>query len=199
MNTLFAASLFDNPWLLALVVIGGAIANWLAKRRQEKQTGDKLPRETPPPANKPSGEVSLEEVLRRLLGGEPQEPPAPPPLPGTTQDQPPPIDTWMEQEAQRQDREWSEEGSEEETQAAPAARPPRIAETSSPLVRTTTGKAAVPAPAALGVISDQGHPPVARVEHWRGGKRAVFWRNPKNARQAFVASVVFAPPKGLQP
>ena len=32
MNTLFAASLFDSPLLLALIVIGGAIANWLAMK-----------------------------------------------------------------------------------------------------------------------------------------------------------------------
>jgi len=198
MNTLFAASLFDSPLLLALIVIGGAIANWLAKRRQEKQAGGKLPGKAPPPPNKPSGEVSLEEVLRRLLGGEPQETPAPPPLPGTPQAQPPPIDTWMEEEARRQDREWSGEDSEEEIQAAPAARPPRIAGAGPAVARPVVGEPAAQAAVSLTAISDQGHPPVARVEHRRAGRRAAFWRNPSNARRAFVASVVFAPPKGLQ-
>lgn len=197
MNTLFAASLFDNPWLLALIVIGGAIANWLAKRRQEKQAKSELPRSAPPP-NKSSGEVSLEEVLRRLLGGEPQAPPAPPPIPGTTQAQPPPIDTWMEEEARRQDREWSGEDSEPEIQSAPPARPPRIVKSSSPLVRTVAGEAATPAAASLTATREQDHPPIARVEHRRAGRRAAFWRNPNNARRAFVTSVVFAPPKGLQ-
>jgi len=198
MNTLFAASLFDNPWLLALIVIGGAIANWLSKRRQEKQAGGKLPGAAPPPPNKPSGEVSLEEMLRRLLGGEPQEPPTPPPMPRTTQAQPPPIDTWMEEEARRQDREWSGEDTEEEIQTVPAARPPRIAGTGSPVARTVVGEPAVQAAVSLTAISEQDHPPVARVEHRRAGRRAAFWRNPNNARRAFVASVVFAPPKGLQ-
>jgi hypothetical protein len=199
MNPQFAASLFDSPLLLALIVIGGAIANWLAKRRQEKQAGGKVPGEAPPPPNKPSGEVSLEEVLRRLLGGEPQETPAPPPLPGTPQAQPPPIDTWMEEEARRQDREWSGEDSEEEIQAAPAARPPRIAGAGLAVARPVAGEPAAQATVSLTAISDQGHPPVARVEHRRAGRQAAFWRNPKNARRAFVASVVFAPPKGLQP
>lgn len=198
MNTLFAASLFDNPWLLALIVIGGAIANWLSKRRQEKQAGGKLPGKASPPPNQPAGEVSLEEILRRLLGGEPQEPPTPPPMPATTQGQPPPIDTWMEEEAQRQDREWSGEDSIEEIQAAPAVRPPRIAGGGSAVARTVVGEPAVQAAVSPTAISDQGHPPVARVEHRRVGKRAAFWRNSNNARRAFVASVVFAPPKGLQ-
>jgi len=45
------------------------------------------------------------------------------------------------------------------------------------------------------------HPAIVmhgRKSHPRTGGRAGYWRDPRNARQAFVASLVFGPPKGLE-
>ncbi len=77
MNALFAAGLFDSPWLVAVIIIVGALSNWLTKRRQEKQAEHRPEGDEPSPASsKPPGELNLEEALRRLMG---EEPPAPVP------------------------------------------------------------------------------------------------------------------------
>jgi hypothetical protein len=51
-------------------------------------------------------------------------------------------------------------------------------------------------------LNEQGRHP-ANVVHARGrqsraGTRLAAWRDPRNARQAFVASLVFGPPKGME-
>ncbi len=88
MNPLFAAGLFDNPWIVAVIVIVGALVNWLSKRRQEKSAGPPPGGDEPSPsAGKAPGEFNLEEALRRLMG----EAPPPPLLPRTAQGDRPPA------------------------------------------------------------------------------------------------------------
>jgi hypothetical protein len=206
MNTLFANGLFDSPWLIAIFLIVGAISNWLMKRRQEKEADDRPEGKPPPLPDKPEGEFNLEEALRRLLGGEPQPPPAPPPLiPRTTPAKPPPIEDWTEEEGLRPEPTWPEEVRDHRNQTAPAVRLPPIAGRVPPVASTVAAEAAAQAPARLAAISEMGNRPAAGVEQGqahgrraRASRRATFWRDPRNARQAFVASVIFAPPKGLQ-
>ena len=81
MNTLFAASLFDSPWLVALFIIVGAISNWLMKRRQGKEAESGQEVKPPPLPTTPKSGFDLETALRRLLDEEtPTKPPAPPPI-----------------------------------------------------------------------------------------------------------------------
>src|SRR5688572_17309844 len=96
MNSLFAAGLFDEPWIVALVVIAGALVNWLSKRRQEMQARQPSKGDEPSPSagNRPR-EGSLEETLRRLIG---EEPPAPPRIPGEDPSQLPPVPERQEEE-----------------------------------------------------------------------------------------------------
>ena len=136
MNVVFAASLFDSPWVVATVIIVGTLINWLAKRREEKKAAQPAG-DGSPPAEDPPGEFNLEETLRRFLGEEPL--PRPPPLP--------------------------------------------------------------PANANL-ELSEQARHPARVVTHPReprARRSASPWRNPKHARQAFVASVIFDPPKCMEP
>ncbi len=50
-------------------------------------------------------------------------------------------------------------------------------------------------------LNEQGRHPAIVVHgarRSRPGTQAAYWRNPRDARQAFVASLVFGPPKGLE-
>lgn len=54
-------------------------------------------------------------------------------------------------------------------------------------------------------LSEQARHPAKVVTHGRGarsgpaGRTASPWRDPRTARQAFVASIIFAPPKCMEP
>ena len=51
MNTMLAASLFDSPWAVLVIILISVISNWLMKRRQANQD-DENPAdgvESPPP------------------------------------------------------------------------------------------------------------------------------------------------------
>ena len=50
MNTLFAASLFDNPWVLVVIVLVGALSQWLMKRRQGNQADNQPESDEPLPS-----------------------------------------------------------------------------------------------------------------------------------------------------
>ena len=39
MNPLFAAGLFDSPWLVAIIIIVGALSNWLSETAPGKAGG----------------------------------------------------------------------------------------------------------------------------------------------------------------
>lgn len=186
MNQILAAGLFDQPWIVAVVIILGAVINWLSQRRQEKQQQreERQSQETAPvPPPKPQGEFEMEEALRRLLGEDPPRPnPAPPPIPRTVVAPP-----------------------------APPARPGRV---TTPII--------LPPPVAVALVDDelrkvsdvegqaalrfaqtdeqvQHHlvrsGPGARV---RGSKWSGLWRDRASVRRAFVGSLVFGPPKGLE-
>jgi hypothetical protein len=196
MNPLFATGLFDSPWLIAIIIIVGAISNWVTKRRQEKQAEQPPKGDEPAPAaSKPAGEFSLEEALRRLMGEEPPEPePAPPRIPRAAQDETPPVPDWSE-----------EETFQPAGQTVPPLLPPLIAAEPASITTTAASEQQEQAARRFEQLNEQGRHPATVVGHGRehrlrASKRATsLWRDPRSARQAFVGSIVFAPPKSLEP
>jgi hypothetical protein len=195
-NALFAAGVFDNPWVVAVIIIVGALANWLAKRRQEKQA-ESLSEddEAPAPSGKPAGEINLEDVFRRLMGEEPPASrPAPPPMPASHPSELRPRPEWQEDEPIQPVR-----------QNVPPVRPPLIGGSQPSVTTTAVSEQLEQATRRFDELSEQGRHP-ATVTHLRHGHRlrgtrrtASRWRDPRSARQAFVAAMVFAPPKSLEP
>jgi hypothetical protein len=202
MNALFAAGLFDSPWVIAALVIGSAIANWLAKRRQEKQARNSPEDESPPPASSaPPGEFNLEETLRRLMGEEPPPPaPAPPPLiPRTTRRDLPPVQTPTE--IKPLPPEWTRQAARP---TEPVLRPPMAVAKSSVPTRVTSLEIEQ-AEKRFDQLTEQVRRPATVVTHTRqragrsGARGRSRWRDVRSVRRAFVASLVFAPPKSFEP
>jgi hypothetical protein len=172
---LFAAGLFDSPWVILLVILGTPLINWLTKKREEAKL-QQAP--TDKKAGSPEDRAAMAELLRQLMGEPPSHAPSPPPLPAWDED---------------------EDGA-------------------FPSVSKAASKAQPPPPGSLQAITrqrelanlrfkqlqEQGRNPAVAVGHGQGrlpnrGKRGTSpWRDRKKARQAFVASLVFAPPKGLE-
>jgi hypothetical protein len=198
MNSIVAASLFDSPWVIAAFVIAGAAINWLSQRRQQKQERQKQEQEqrggTPSAAPpKPAGEFDMEETLRRLLGEE-SLPPAAPSVPRPV---PPPIPRPVAPPPRR-----FEEGDDETYVQLPPVMAPKpawvvptpraVAAARQVDAAAREASAAPPAPVAP-VIN------LGLVLRSRARKRTSWnWGSQAGARQAFVASLVFGPPKGLE-
>ncbi len=198
MNTFLAASLFDNPLVIVVIVLVSVLASWLSKKRAANQ--DKENRvdrqaeggESGPSPEKPAGASSLEEVLRQLLGQEPPAP-APPPIPRLARDEVPPLPTGPAEESF---------GSAED--ARPAQRPTPVTMVPAVFAQITYEERQARAARRFEQLNERGRHPARVVHSGRklhspaGTRTATQWRDPKHARQAFVASVVFAPPKGLE-
>ena len=206
MNAYFAAGLFDSPWVIVAFVVISGIANWLSKRRQEKQAGPPdhpADGEEPSPASRPPpGEFNLEETLRRLMGEEPP-PPAPPllppALPGPAEEPFPPqwtrkIETAAGKAAARQPA----------NPSVPVIRPPIVMPSVS-LATRAASQAVEQAERRFATLSEQARHPATvvthtRQRHSRSGPRITSrWRDKSSVRRAFVASLVFAPPKSIDP
>jgi hypothetical protein len=186
MNLLLAAGLFDNPWLVAIIVVGGMIANWLSQRRKARQAEESAPEPHESPATHPQPEkFDLEATLRRLLGEETAPPPRsipppPPMIPPVAKARPEP--SWMETSVETP--------------------PPVVAR------RAGVGSFAVPqtpeqAAVRFEQLNEQGRNPakaqdLRRRHRPQSGTRAALWSNRDKVRQAYVASLIFAPPKGLE-
>lgn len=205
----FANGLFDQPWLVAVFIIVGLISNWLMKRRQEQEAARRPEGERPSAPEKPEEEFDLETAMRRLLGEPPPtQPPPPPVIPGA---QKPPALTDARQsdaEALRSEQAWQEEPeegwAEDGEQLRPATPPLRPPPVSTSLARVT-GPTEAQAQAArrFAQSSAPGGGRSALVPQGRAAlsaaePRTAYWRNARNARQAFVASLVFGSPKGLE-
>lgn len=204
MDAIFAAGLFDSPWVVLAILVGSAVANWLAKRRQEKQAGqpDRQPEgaEPMPPARPSSGEFDLEETLRRLMGEESRPAsPTPPVIPRTPRPELPPTRGWpdevmLPQEALRRPA----------SATIPAPRPPVILPQVIITPREPVSEVDL-AEERFEQLAEQVKQPATVVTHKlratarRGRRGAALWRDARSARRAFVASLVFAPPKSLEP
>jgi hypothetical protein len=194
LNSCFAAGLFDGPWVVLVLIIASALINWLSKRREGKQANGETDGDQPKaPSGKPAVEFDLEEAMRRLLGEETPAPtPAPPPLPRESRSAPPPAKL--------------------RTEATPGKVPPVVPPLISP-ARAVARTRAVASPKVerheqaarrFEELNEQGRHPATVIRHGRGSRSfparraAARWGDPRSARQAFVASLVFAPPKGLE-
>ena len=180
-NLMFAAGLFDSPWVIAAIVIIGAFINWLSQLREQKRQREEERRARegqPESPQKPSFDV--EEALRRLLGEEPPRPtPMPPPIlprPAGSPSSPPPL--WQGRPV------------------PPVLAPPSVA------VALPVELARVQQQATARLAGATGHVPQHQVSEGRGRRRTGRWsgwgRDRASVRRAFVGSLVFGPPKGLE-
>ena len=194
MNPLFASGLFDSPWMVAIIIIVGAISNWVTKRRQEKQAEQPPEGDEPAPtASKPTGGLNLEETLRRLMGEEPPAPaPAPPRIPRAAQVELPPVAVAQARSIEREFDHYP-------------LRPPPVVVAQASNTTIAASEQQVQAARRFEQLNEQGRHPATvlgrgRENRSHAGKRAASrWCDPRSARQAFVGSIVFAPPKSLEP
>jgi hypothetical protein len=206
----FANGLFDQPWLVAVFIIVGLISNWLMKRRQEQEAARRPEGERPSAPEKPEEEFDLETAMRRLLGEPPpaqSAPPPPPVIPGGQR--PPPLVDARQSDAealrsepawqQESEEGWAEDG-EQPRPAPPPLRPPPISAAARGTVPTEAQAQAARRFAQSSAATGERSPtvPPGRDAPSTAEPRTGFWRNPRNARQAFVASLVFGSPKGLE-
>jgi hypothetical protein len=177
-----------------VIIVAGALINWLSKRREAQAEKSSEGEEQPPSPGKPAEEFNLEDAIRRLMGEEPPaQSPAPPPIPPAARSEPPPVAAWHE------------EGSfQRGAQTAPPLRLPPIVAARAGVTMTTVGEQQRQAARRFEELNERGRHPATvidqrREQRSRAGKRvASLWRDPRSARQAFVASLVFGPPKGLE-
>ena len=180
MPPILAVNLFEGPWVIIVIAIIGAFVNWLTKRRQEKQAErESLPTTEPAKEKK---ELDWEKALRQLLGEEetPPPPPSPPPVPPVRR--PPPPRLVRTEELQRRPGAMT---------APPVVVTSVVREPTPVAPRVSTLPASVP---PAGTVAE-----FARAHRTRFRQRKISpWRSPRYAREAFVASLVFGPPKGLE-
>ena len=216
MNSFAAANLFENPVVLVAIAVVWVIASWLMKRRQNSDAanrpdGDEL---LPPPDQTPGRsqrQLDLQDALRQLLGGEPSpQAPLPPPMPRAMSDGEP-SDGWSDEEQAESEGRWTGETQEAYEEARPAAReiaePSRqhaIALAQTNANRVEAGKRQEEDARRFAHLIEQGEHPATVVStahghHSRPGARAdSLWRDPRTVRRAFVASLIFAPPKAFE-
>lgn len=198
MKPIFAANLFENPLVLAAIVLAGMLANWLLKRWG--QAGAEVsPNEGQPPLSSgeqghPARQPTLQDILGRLLRGEPPVmAPSPPPL--SRDDQRPSVES--DEKLSHSEQMWPDE-----SQTAPR----RLLKQRKEAAEQGSALAARVEANVHGVVPfvrQTKHPPramhAARRRPSRGGKGAVpLWPDRHSVRRAFVASLIFAPPKGLE-
>ncbi len=208
MNTLAAANPFENPLVLAALAVVWVIANLLIKRRQRSKADsrpDSDDMQTAPDAKeRPERLPDLQEVLGQLLGGEPS-PQAPPPPTRVLRD----GESSRRTSEEEQEGLWTGETSEAYEESLPsaqeAAERPRpetglaqVSATRIEAIETSEEEARF----ARLVESIEPTPIVANCVRGRVARKAVRatspWRNSQAARRAFVASLLFAPPKAFE-
>ena len=211
MNTFAAANLFENPLVLVAIAVVWMLASWLKMRRQRSEadkppaSDERLP--SPGAEERPERPPDLQEVLRQLLGGEPPPQAPPPPIPRAVRDGET-SPSWSDEE---QEGVWKGETQEAYEEARPAAR--EIAEPSRQhaiaLAQTNANRIEADerdekADRRFAQLIEQGEHPATVVStahghHSRAGARAVsLWGDPRTVRRAFVASLIFAPPKAFE-
>jgi hypothetical protein len=175
----FIAGLFDSPWVVIAILVASGIANWLAQRRAQKGEENSPTDSETPPAATPGWQEKLRELLEEAQAqSQPRPTPptsGPPPLLRRTSPPevvivPPVIPSG-------------------DSHATPSLRPPPVAIAAPRDSEHRDFKAKVPKPTVL-----TSAPGATRSR----GKLQETLRHPDTARQAFVASLVFGPPKGLE-
>ena len=183
MNPMFAAGLFDSPWIVAIIIVIGAFVNWLSQLRQQKQQRDaeRQAREAESGSpQKPQGEFDLEDTLRRWLREEVPKPTPtlPPVIPRRAPSAPPPP-VWQ-------------------GKPPPVMARPPVAVTLPGGQMFELNEAERQASARLTQASEQVRHHHVSVHRVRRGRWSGLWHDRPSARRAFVGSLVFGPPKGLE-
>ena len=214
MNSFAAANLFENPLVLMAILLLGALSSWLMKRRQRNEADNRRDGDELPPSPGAQGhserELDMQEVLRRLLGGEPPpRAPLPPPIPPVMRDVQPSED-WSDEEQFEPQRTWVNEPQEADQEARQLAQQTaeqsrqRTALAQASATRIEARERHEKSARRFAQLIEQGEHPATVVSTERGrrsrtGARGVsFWRDPRTVRRAFIASLVFAPPKALE-
>jgi hypothetical protein len=190
---IIAAGLFDSPWVIIAIVVASGIANWLSKRRAAKN-GELPPSDQQPSAPPSAAPPDWEERLRRMLGEDvptatPPPTVAPPPIirPSAPTSSAPPLLRPARQPMS----------------SAPPRRPPPVevvplivphtVKEASAEIGETVRRYELQEAAARAALQQS----IARAPRRAPGLKASL-RQPQAARQGFVASLVFGPPKGLE-
>lgn len=214
MNTFVAASLFDSPWAILVIVLVGALSQWLMKRRQRSQADNRPDGDEPLPSvrdqEQSQRQFDLQEALRQLLGGEPPaRAPQPRPIPPIQRDAQP-AGAWSDEEQSQREQTWGDEPQESYEAARPAAIPTvppgrsHSALTQANVARMEASERHEKAARRFEQLHEQGRHPATAVDIGRGrrsraGARTVaLLRDSRTVREAFIASLVFAPPKGWE-
>lgn len=190
---IIAAGLFDSPWVIIALVVASGIANWLSKRRAEKN-GELPPTDDQPSAPPPAAPPDWEERLRRMLG---EDVPTAPPPPTAA---PPPI---IRPSAPTSSAPPLLRPARQSVPPAPPRRPlpveivpvivPQNVKEASAEIEETGRRYELQEAAARAAL----HQSIARAPRRTTGLKTSL-RQPQAARQGFVASLVFGPPKGLE-
>lgn len=174
------ADIFDSPWVILMVILGGPLINWLTKRREEakeqqQQSGGKK-------SGTAEERAAMAELLRQLTGQPPAKAPVPPPLPARHDDE------------------------DEGELIVPSNRrsgPPKLPSTGGSAVQAINRERELAKQRVKQLKEEHRH--LAGGDKYSKGRgvskgkhKASPWRDHKKARQAFVASLIFAPPKGLE-
>lgn len=178
--------------MFIVIVLVSALANWLSKRNEEKKSDDTATAADPAAPPQPA-ESDWEARLRRMLGEEVVVPP--PPRPAQATQPVPPV-------------------------LRPANRPPTAPR--PPVIRSTPPMRPLPVETApaQGAATERFSRssveetirrfeqldaavmtpvrPIGSARNHRGNALGVALRKSETARQAFVASLVFGPPKGME-
>ncbi len=212
MNSIVAASLFDNPWVILVIVFVGAIFNWFMKRRQAGGLAPPNENASPPALGqqrRPTRQPELQDILRQLLGGEPPPALTPPVIPQAAHKEQP-SSAEGDEEPFRAERMWPDESQEPDEGLRQS--PNQVAERSR---RHTVEASAFPtrleaddrhenAVRRVGPFDGESRHPGRRMRSAHrpfssaGGRAVRLWRDRQTVRRAFVASLIFAPPKGLE-
>lgn len=203
--TLASLPIDTNTLILIVVAIVSGLSGWLEKRRKaaasEKAPGEGKP---PPPAPREASPapVNMEELLRRMLGEE-ARPSEDAPEPVQTVGQPPREEPVVVTRAQPPEP-VVKRGIMVPPSPQPSMKPPDFTSgrgtlpalgfekwSEKPILRPGLASAAARSAAAA--------PSMNRIRRSPEAARAVaLVRNPRAARTAFIASLVFGPPKSLE-
>jgi hypothetical protein len=215
MNTIAAANLFENPLVLVAIVLVGALSNWLMKRRSQKEANPSPNEGASPKSPREQGrstrQPTLQDALRELLGGEPQPP-------STSRDSIPSASrNGQSSPAGCDEEQFHAEGEEILLDELPE--PYEGFRQTEQVVERSLQPATLASVRAARVAIDERRENAGRIAttfnayaerpvramsiaHERRSSRRSGtvppWREPRTVRRAFIASLVFGSPKGLE-
>lgn len=209
MNGIFGAGFFDNPWIVVAFFVGSALVNWISQQRQQRRRQEnQIPRESSPQTQPASDEFDPEELVRRLFG-DGDRPESPPPLPEPPSEPRPrrPIREVTTLPSATPAHRLEDGVTEMELRTPPellSPLSPSVGMGGAPVQIAESGAPAQSQFPRLGSTNSVAVPKVRAVDQrdkhtvpLRG--RSNRWRDRRTLRGAFVASLLFSTPKGLEP